>query len=211
MKKEITKAPDKTAPAAAEPLVFESAVYPILNHYCESCHGPEKQKGKLRLDSLEAVMKGGENGPVVIPGDSKKSSLITRLLLPATDDDHMPPEGKPGPKPAELALIQFWIDRGASPTLKVRDALAPTESRALLEHTLGDTPPSDAVPVFAPHATPTATSARRRAHAHHAHAHCRRARHTCRARAARSQDPLALTPALPRLRLRATPSPLPLP
>jgi uncharacterized membrane protein len=158
VKKEPAKAPAKAAAAAAEPLVFESAVYPILNRYCESCHGPEKQKGKLRLDSLEAVLKGGENGPVVMAGDPKKSPLVARMLLPATDDDHMPPEGKQGPKPAELALIQFWIERGASPTLKVRDVLAPAESRALLEHTLGEKPPSDSVPVSAP-AAPSATPA----------------------------------------------------
>jgi len=78
-----------------------------LSHYCESCHGPEKQKGKLRLDSLEALMKGGENGPVVVAGNPKKSPLVARVLLPATDDDHMPPEGKPAPSPKSWRCFSF--------------------------------------------------------------------------------------------------------
>ncbi len=134
---------------ASEPLVFAQLVQPILNNYCFECHGTEKQKGKLRVDGLELLLAGGENGPVLVPGDAKKSSLVARMLLPITDDDHMPPEGKPSPKPEELALIQFWIERGASPTLKVRDTLAPVVSRSLLEQALGGSVLPSAVPVAA--------------------------------------------------------------
>lgn len=147
-------APSAKPAAASEPLVYEHVLQPILTHYCVACHGAEKQKGKLRLDSLEAVQKGGENGPVVVAGNAFKSPLVARVRLPATDDDHMPPEGKPGPTPEELALIEFWIERGASPTLKVRDVLAPVITRSLLEHALGPVAPSDAVPVKSGDATP---------------------------------------------------------
>jgi uncharacterized membrane protein len=161
-KKEVAKGPEAPAAPVADPLVYQDVLQPVLKQYCVDCHGPEKQKGKLRLDSLEALLAGGENGPAVVAGAPKKSLLLTRLLLPDSDDDHMPPEGKPGPKPEERALIEFWIERGASPTLKVRDALAPTVSRSLLEHALGGSTPSDAVPVAAgasPDAAPPANGA----------------------------------------------------
>jgi uncharacterized membrane protein len=131
--KATPKEPEKAAAPSAEPLVFQDVVQPILKARCVECHGPEKQKGKLRLDSLEEIMKGGENGAALVAGVAAKSPLATRLLLPANDDDRMPPEGKPGPSPDEIALIQFWIDRGALPSLRVKDALAPTASRSLLE------------------------------------------------------------------------------
>jgi mono/diheme cytochrome c family protein/uncharacterized membrane protein len=138
--KPVVKEPVKAAAPSAEPLIFQDVVRPILEQRCVECHGPEKQKGKLRLDSLEELMKGGENGAALEAGVSAKSALVTRMLLPLNDDDRMPPEGKPGPTPEEIALIRFWIDRGALPSLKVKDALAPTASRALLERIAGGAP-----------------------------------------------------------------------
>src|SRR6185503_11377908 len=149
--KKPTAEPTTTKPAAAgaEPLVYQDVLQPILKEHCMECHGPEKQKGKLRIDSLELLIQGGENGPAVVAGAPKKSPLLARMLLPASDDDHMPPEGKPTPPADQLALIEFWIERGASPTLKVRDVLAPAISRSLLEHTLADVPAAanESVPV----------------------------------------------------------------
>ena len=93
--------------------VFADVVRPILLQRCSACHGPEKQKADLRVDSLEALLKGGKDGPVLVPGKAKDSRLIQRLLLPLNDEDHMPPEDKPQPTPAELILLEWWIDRGA--------------------------------------------------------------------------------------------------
>ena len=140
-------------PKSSEPLVFEDVVRPILGKYCVDCHGSKKQKGKLRLDSLEAVLKGGEGGPAVVAGSSATSELVKRVKLPADDDDRMPPEGKPGPTPEELAVIAFWIDRGASPGLRVRDTLAPANGRKLLEEALAKAP---SVPGAVTSATPRA-------------------------------------------------------
>lgn len=94
---------------------YQLAVQPILDRCCVSCHGQEKIKGGLRLDSFEAVMKGGENGPVVVVGKSADSELLRRSRLPDDHDDHMPPAGKPQPTAEELATIARWIDAGASP------------------------------------------------------------------------------------------------
>ncbi len=51
----------------------------MLVEKCQQCHGEEKQKGGVRLHSREAVLKGGENGAILTPGDAEKSSLIAAL------------------------------------------------------------------------------------------------------------------------------------
>ena len=99
--------------AAAEGKVdFAKDIKPILEQQCIKCHGAEKQKGKLRLDSREAALKGGKGGPAFVAGDAAKSDFFHRVSLPKTDDDFMPSEGEPLSKP-QLELIKNWIDQGA--------------------------------------------------------------------------------------------------
>src|SRR5689334_982033 len=71
-KKAPPKAAASAAPAGAEPLLYKDVIQPIVTEFCVDCHGSEKQKGKLRLDSLEELMKGGENGPVLVAGAPEK-------------------------------------------------------------------------------------------------------------------------------------------
>jgi hypothetical protein len=91
---------------------FAKEIQPLLQQNCVKCHGTEKQKGKLRLDSREAALKGGKDGPALVLGDAEKSELIRRISLPKTDDDFMPSEGEPL-KPAEIDLLKQWIKEGA--------------------------------------------------------------------------------------------------
>src|SRR5262249_14678590 len=105
----------------AEIQAFTGVIQPVLQQNCVSCHGPEKAKSRLRLDSFAALQKGGENGPVVVPGNAKESDLIKRLRLPLNADDHMPPDGKPQPSEDEIALLQWWVDSGASSDKKVAE------------------------------------------------------------------------------------------
>jgi uncharacterized membrane protein len=100
---------------------FAGVVQPILKENCVACHGPDKSKGKLRLDSFQAALKGGDSGPVIVRGKSSGSALLKRVRLPATDQDHMPPEGKTQPSEAEIALLEWWIDAGAPETNRVAD------------------------------------------------------------------------------------------
>ncbi len=58
----------KSTSDAAEEEFFEAKVRPVLVAHCLECHGPEKHKGGLRLDARDAMLKGGETGPVVVPG-----------------------------------------------------------------------------------------------------------------------------------------------
>lgn len=92
-------------------------VIDLMGRYCTECHGPEKAKGGLRLDSFEAIAKGGDSGPAVVPGQSAASSLIRRMQLPVEHDDHMPPDGKSQPRGEEISILKKWIDAGA-PGLK---------------------------------------------------------------------------------------------
>ena len=101
------------APSLDRALVYASLVEPVLQAHCVSCHGAARAEGGLRLDSPEALMKGGENGPVVAPGRADRSEIVRRLWLPASHADAMPPSGQRPLAPAEAALVRWWIDRGA--------------------------------------------------------------------------------------------------
>ena len=95
-----------------EALIYEEVINPILNNNCVSCHNPKKEKGELLLNSEEGILKGGENGEVVLANDASQSELFTRMNLPMEDDDHMPPEGKRQPTKEEIELLGAWIDAG---------------------------------------------------------------------------------------------------
>lgn len=104
----------KLPPPARQTVSFAKDIKPILEKSCIKCHGPEKQKGKLRLDSREAALKGGENGEVIIPGNSAKSILVHNIAR-LDEDSAMPPEGKADPLTKEqVALFRAWIDQGAN-------------------------------------------------------------------------------------------------
>jgi len=81
--------------AAKKGVTYAKDIRPLFEASCFRCHGEEKQKGELRLDSLEAVLKGGEDGKVVIPRDSKKSVLVVAVAQ-IDEEFAMPPKPKPG-------------------------------------------------------------------------------------------------------------------
>lgn len=95
-----------------EALIYEDVVKPILNNKCVSCHNPKKTKGELLLHNEEGILKGGENGEVVVPENAPNSEVFVRMNLPIEDDDHMPPEGKTQPSKEEIKLVGAWIDAG---------------------------------------------------------------------------------------------------
>lgn len=101
-----------TSFAASKP-DFAKDIGPILAKKCIECHGPEKQKAKMRLDSKEAAFKGGESGLAgIVSGKSADSRLYKVITLPKGHDDVMPPKGDLLPK-ATTDLIKAWIDAGA--------------------------------------------------------------------------------------------------
>ena len=93
---------------------FKQDIAPILADNCLKCHGPEKQKGKYRLDTKEAAFKGGKGEkPAVVAGDADKSELLHRVNLAKDSDELMPPEGGPLPEAAR-AKLKEWIAGGAA-------------------------------------------------------------------------------------------------
>src|SRR3989442_9611912 len=98
-------------PGAEAKVDFAKEILPILQE-CNKGHGPEKQKGKMRLDSRDAALKGGKTGPAFVAGDSSKSEMVRRISLPKSDDDFMPSESEPLSK-EKIDLIKKWIDEGA--------------------------------------------------------------------------------------------------
>jgi hypothetical protein len=99
------------AQAPATAIDFSRDIQPILANTCVECHGPKKTKAQLRLDSAAGMMKGGESGALLTPGNSEQS-LIIRRLLGLDGDDRMPKDGDPLPA-AQIALLRAWIDQGA--------------------------------------------------------------------------------------------------
>ena len=98
------------------PSLFEARVVPVLERHCVSCHGPEKQKAELRLDTFAQTMRGSDAGEVVKPGDLKSSELFRRITLPTDHEEYMPADGKPPLTPDEVKILEIWIGSGASAT-----------------------------------------------------------------------------------------------
>jgi cytochrome c553 len=99
---------DKPSLAAIQ--FFETKVRPLLAENCYRCHGPEKQKGSLRLDSLAMILQGGDDGPAIVPGDPAKS-LLMKAIGYKDDELKMPPSKKLSNEQIE-ALTQ-WVKMGA--------------------------------------------------------------------------------------------------
>ena len=108
----------KLPPAAdVKGVTYAKDIKPIFDKSCIKCHGSEKQKGKLRLDTLEAALKGGQDGKVVLPGDSAGSMLVHNIAHIGDEDDFMPPPDNKDKIPPftkeQIGLVRAWIDQGA--------------------------------------------------------------------------------------------------
>ena len=106
-------APDasKLPPASAAKVDFVRDIQPLLADRCIKCHGPEKQKGGLRLDGKAAAMKGGDDGKAIETGKSAESRLI-HLVAGLDEEKVMPPKGE-RLTAAQIGLLRAWIDQGA--------------------------------------------------------------------------------------------------
>lgn len=94
-------------------ILYDHVIQPILEARCYDCHSSTKQKGELRLDSKDFIVRGGENGRVIREGPADSSALFARLVLPLEHEDHMPPNEKPQLSSSEIALIKYWIEEQA--------------------------------------------------------------------------------------------------
>lgn len=104
---------DAKKPAIADPKAaefFDAKIRPLLTARCLECHGPDKQKGGLRLDSQAAVTTGGDSGTALVAGKPDESLLIQAIRY--AGDIKMPPKSKL--PEAEIALLVKWVEQGAA-------------------------------------------------------------------------------------------------
>ncbi len=99
--------PPKATPEQIE--FFEKKVRPILADHCYGCHGPKKQNGGLRLDTVTGLKVGADDGPVIVPGDTAKSRLLKSVRHEG--DFKMPP--KKAIPPEAVAILTEWVKAGA--------------------------------------------------------------------------------------------------
>ncbi|MDA7881524.1 DUF1553 domain-containing protein [Akkermansiaceae bacterium] len=92
---------------------FETGIRPILEAHCNKCHGEDKQKGDLRLDTPAAIRKGGSSGePLFLAGKRNESNLY-KLVSRHDPDEAMPPKEKDALATDEIERIGRWIENGA--------------------------------------------------------------------------------------------------
>ena len=110
---------------AASVAFFEKQIRPLLIEHCLSCHSQasKKQRGGLHLDSREAMLKGGETGPAIVPGKPLESLLI-QAVHAKKGELQMPPKEKL--RPQQIAALEEWVRRGA-PYPAAKAATSPTD------------------------------------------------------------------------------------
>ena len=104
-----------------EAVAYTEIIKPILEARCYNCHGAQKQKGKLRLDEPDFILKGGKDGKVIVAGKADESNLIERIFLAKDNEDHMPPKAKPQLSKQDMDLLHWWVGSGASFTKKTNE------------------------------------------------------------------------------------------
>jgi len=102
----------QAGPSATARVDFERDIQPIFKSFCYQCHGPDRQKAKLRLDSRPLAMQGGKDGKIILPGDADQSELIRRLT--ETDENMRMPQDREALPAEQIALIRTWIEQGAT-------------------------------------------------------------------------------------------------
>lgn len=115
-----------------EAFAYNDVIQPILKTKCYSCHNENKQKGKLRMDDIKLLMKGGKHGSIIDLNNADSSEMLQRLLLPVDNDHHMPPKEKPQPSEAQIALIHWWISNKADFKKKVKELDQPDKIKPVL-------------------------------------------------------------------------------
>jgi mono/diheme cytochrome c family protein len=106
---------------------YAQVIAPMLEAHCVSCHGAKKVKGKLRMDSLEALKKGGSEGAAFVAGDLKKSLMHVRVTLPPDDEEFMPTEGTKLSK-EQIQSLALWIEGKPIPDDVAKAATAATKA-----------------------------------------------------------------------------------
>jgi hypothetical protein len=124
-KSDSNNLPDSTA------TIYALGIAPIFNQKCISCHGPDKTKGDLQLNSPENILRGGESGDILEGSLKRPAILFESIHLPQTDEKHMPPDGKLQLTDNEKNILSNWIKAGGNFDTRLNE-LAQNDSLFLL-------------------------------------------------------------------------------
>ena len=92
--------------------VYSQMIYPVLEAKCVKCHNDNEQRGNLNMVRKDLFIEGGENGPVLQPGNTGESELFRRVTLSQKNEKYMPPKGVPLTYD-EIKILEWWINNGA--------------------------------------------------------------------------------------------------
>jgi mono/diheme cytochrome c family protein len=122
------KKPEPPKPlTAAQKAEYAKVIQPMFDAHCVSCHGPKKEKGKLRLDTLEATLKGGKN-PTFVIGKPNSSMLLSRVFLDRTAGDVMPPKAEKPMTEKQKEALYVFVEGQPIPDELAKAAIADTKT-----------------------------------------------------------------------------------
>ena len=117
--------------------LYLDVVAPAIHQRCDGCHNDSKTSGGLSMADHAKLMKGGEKGPVIKPGDPTGSDLFRRISLSPGDKDYMPKDGKTPLTPEQVTAIGAWIKAGAPKAGTVGTLKIAANAKPALEKALG--------------------------------------------------------------------------
>ena len=142
-----SKSAKKIITNVQEAIVYADIIQPLLTDKCGGCHSAIKQKGGLRLDGKDWILKGGKDGKVFITGNASRSELFKRVVLDPLEEKHMPPKGKRQLTEKEIILLHWWIESDGGFEKKVREInQTPQVTPALLALQSADAVKKSAIP-----------------------------------------------------------------
>ena len=109
----FTPVPNPDPLLKVEKVSFEKDIAPIIKDMCFKCHGGEKVKGKLKLNTKALAMEGGESGKAILPGKPSISKFYTSMIDPDEDILMPPPKEKARPSKEQIERVKKWIEEGA--------------------------------------------------------------------------------------------------
>lgn len=130
-------APRRVLTSVHEADPFTDVVGRLLQQRCGGCHNSDKRENGLDLTSYESAMRGGDDGKVIVKGDTEQSELLRRISLPHDDEEFMPAEHKTPLTDRQVAIIRWWIAAGAPRGVAIGTLEVPAETEAQLSAELG--------------------------------------------------------------------------
>lgn len=126
--------------------VYQHIILPLLESKCLDCHNESKMKGQLNLETQESILAGGDNGDVIVPGNSHESEIFKRITLRPDNKKFMPPGGNTSLSYNEVKLIEWWLDSGADFEKSVLETGVDPEMKFVMAQLYGlDTDPKSYV------------------------------------------------------------------